>query len=181
MWRKNRFPFLFRIGIGLGLGILFARWQFHFLDNQVGFMDESTLRWLETVAFQPRELFLFMLRKMLQAYLILLLLQMSRLAGIGMTAICVCYGWLQGNCLGILLQRFGWSGMLLYGVTQFPGGFGYVVWLYYRFSWCREKQRNYSYREVIMELGFLLGCIWMQSYVNPFLLQKYLQVLLNHI
>ncbi len=173
--------FSIRFFFGIVLGALLIYWQKIFLLNQVGFLEESTLKQLEFAMFQPRALFLFLLKRSLCFYLVLFLLATGDYRKRGIDLVCIVMGFMQGVFLAVAYMRFGRLGAWLYLTAQFPGGIAWLLCFFMIYAVCQISIDYHKLR--VFGVGALLVTIgaWTQSYVNPFLLQKFLHVFFSKI
>lgn len=194
--RRNRT--VFSIGLPLAgltvggflVGLFVVRLSRGTVYRSVGFLEGETLHRLSVSVFLPQSLFWYLLKRRMVELTFLLLLSMTLLGKIGGTLYFVCIGGMQGMFFMTLAQQYGMKGVGLFLLASFPQCFVLIpaMWvlltlnrrLYVKASYKRYGG-EYTERKNLIEgilLCFLLYGLaaWMQSYVNPFLLQKYLQI-----
>jgi len=166
-------PLAIRIAGGFLLGILIVQGFRDVVLNQVGYLGRGTLEELSTVIFQPRALLFYLLKQKFMLYGALLLVLMTAAGRLGMNLYTVGIGGLQGVFFMTAVLRYGMRGAALYVIADFPQILAFVPWLCLMYSWLRQE-RKIDFKGLLAGAFLLFADAWMQSYVNPFLLQKFL-------
>lgn len=179
--RRLLCAFAIRFLLGIVLGALLLHWQKKFLLYQVGFLNESTLKRLEMLPFQPRVLFLYYLKKYFGYYMMLFLLSASEFRRRGIDLVSISMGILQGAFLATAYSRFGRWGVGLYFAAQFPGGIVWMLCFFVFYVVCQTQADYRIWQALLLGAGFAIAGAWAQSYVNPFLLQKFLHIFFSKI
>ena len=133
--RRLLCAFVIRFLLGIVLGALLLHWQKRYLLYQVGFLNESTLKRLEMLPFQPRVLFLFYLKKCFGYYMMLFLLSASEFRRRGIDLVSISMGILQEPFLQLhirVLDDGEWDSILQRNFREgLPGCFLFLCSMWY--------------------------------------------------
>lgn len=158
--------------------------------DAIGFLNENALQKLSDTVFLPGSLFLYLMKRRFTELFFLFLLSMTFLGKVGMNLYLIWTGGLQGIFVMSLMQQYSWKGVGLFLVAMFPQCIFLVpsVWLLFNLNRrlytkayrlrcggaCTERRA--LFKEAVFCMGMYSAATWLQSYVNPFLLQKYLHL-----
>ncbi len=178
---------------GFFAGMLVTKLVGNGVSEFTGFSNEDALQKLSSTVFLPESLFFYLMKRRVTELVFLVLLSMSFVGKKGMDLYLLWICMLQGTFFMTLIQRYAWKGAGLFLVAGFPHCIILVpaIWVFFELN---RKLYTRTYRlkcggEFIGRkalFGEMLFCIcmysaaaWLQSYVNPFLVQKYLHLYLH--
>ena len=179
----------FTVG-GFFFGLLVAKISLGVLADFPGFLKESTTEQLAQTPFLPQSLFFFLLKRRTTELVFLLLLSMTFIGKLGMNGYLAWVGVLQGIFFMTLVQRYEWQGAGFFLVASLPQSMVLLPALCLLFSLNRRlytkayrlrcggeyTEWKTFVRGILLCFGLYAVSAWLQSYVNPFFIQKYLQI-----
>lgn len=177
---------------GFFVGMLVTKLVGNGVPEFTGFLNEDMLQRLSDTVFLPESLLLYLMKRRVTELVFLLLLSMSFIGKTGIDLYLLWISMLQGTFFMTLIQLYAWKGAGLFLVAVFPHCIILVPAVWVLFDLNRKLYtkayrlkcggefigRKALIRETLFCICMYSAAAWLQSYVNPFLIQKYLHLFL---
>lgn len=192
---KERVSFGMIFLVGFVAGMIVMNFGKSILLENTGLLDENMLKQMVSAFPEGNALFAFVLRKRISVALVMILLATTYLG----VVLCVVYDLWLGFSAGIFLTasvlRYGFKGLFLVAAGILPQYLIYAPVLYILLVWCDRTcrmiyGRNRSFGEniktpdtvgrvlpLVVILAGLIGGCFLESYVNPGILQGAIKML----
>lgn len=155
-----------------------------------GLLNAQVLYEIRRTPYDGNELLWYVMQQRFGYVFTLALLATTNLGLAAVSGTVIWYGVSAGSFLAAAMLRYGIKGFLLSMICVFPQCLVYVPVIAFFWAWCQQVckeinkqqsgQRKMSIPGGLLQFGGILavlevGCL-LESYVNPLLVQKFLQV-----
>ncbi len=192
----------FLVGFFAGVIWVYLKADYFFDDSL--FFGEDLLNRISYTSFHSKQYFAFLLQRRMSVVIFLLLMSTTAIGIVIMYLFVAWFGFSLGVLLGVVTLKYGVKGILIFLITLIPQVFIYVpayfamlqifrilcMLLYYPGKLARQKgfesylQRNEGFKKkqlvkmliiFIALIGVVIIGIFIESYVNPYLMRKFLR------
>lgn len=190
--------------VGFFAGVIWVYLKSEYFSNDSLFFGEDLLNRISYTSFHSKQYFAFLLQRRMSVIVFLLLMSTTIIGIVIMYLFVGWFGFSLGILLGTVTLRYGVKGILIFLVTLIPQIFVYIpaciailqilkilcMLLYYPEKLARQKgfegyltkSEGFKKKQLIKMLilflilvGVVIIGISIESYVNPYLLRKFLR------